>query len=70
MVSLKHANFIQADPGGSADDVYELIKQVRAEVEAAHGVTLVPEVHLVGFAAEPSTSTRDRESEEGTSGLD
>ncbi len=32
MVSPKHANFIQADPGGSADDVEALIDQVQAEV--------------------------------------
>ena len=32
MVSEKHANFIQADPGGSADDVKRLIDEVRARV--------------------------------------
>jgi UDP-N-acetylmuramate dehydrogenase len=48
-VSEKHANFIQADPGGSADDVAALIDEVRRRVRAAHGVDLHPEVRLVGF---------------------
>lgn len=48
-VSTKHANFIQADDGGSADDVYELMGRVRLAVAERFGVTLVPEVRLVGF---------------------
>jgi UDP-N-acetylmuramate dehydrogenase len=48
-VSEKHANFIQADPGGSAGDVAALIGAVRARVRAAHGVDLHPEVRLIGF---------------------
>jgi UDP-N-acetylmuramate dehydrogenase len=48
-VSEKHANFIQADPGGSADDVAALIDEVRRRERAAHGVDLHPEVRLVGF---------------------
>jgi len=48
-VSEKHANFIQADPGGSADDVAALIDEVRRRVRAAHGVDLHPEVRLIGF---------------------
>jgi UDP-N-acetylmuramate dehydrogenase len=59
-VSEKHANFIQADEGGSADDVRRLIEQVRAVVLESTGVALVPEVCLVGFDDEewgkPSTS--------------
>lgn len=50
-VSEKHANFIQADDGGSADDVARLIEHVRAEVAHRCGVELVPEVHLVGFSS-------------------
>ena len=49
-VAEKHANFIQADAGGSADDVAALIAEVQARVEAATGVRLHPEVRLVGFA--------------------
>jgi UDP-N-acetylmuramate dehydrogenase len=52
-VSEKHANFIQADPGGSADDVAALIEEVRRRVRAAHGVDLHPEVRLVGFNPRP-----------------
>ncbi|MGH9055568.1 MAG: UDP-N-acetylmuramate dehydrogenase, partial [Acidimicrobiales bacterium] len=50
-VSTKHANFIQADPGGSADDVRALIEQVRQEVERTQGVSLLTEVRLVGFTS-------------------
>jgi UDP-N-acetylmuramate dehydrogenase len=48
-VSAKHANFVQADPGGSADDVRRLIAEVRDRVAAATGVLLQTEVRLVGF---------------------
>ncbi len=48
-VSPNHANFIQADPGGSADDVLRLIDHVRSVVADATGVTLRTEVRLVGF---------------------
>ena len=49
-VSTKHANFIQADAGGSADDVHHLIQLVRDEVARQAGVELRTEVRLVGFA--------------------
>lgn len=52
-VSEKHANFIQADEGGSADDVRALIDEVRARVEAHSGVRLVPELCMVGFDDDP-----------------
>ena len=48
-VSTKHANFIQADEGGSADDVRALIQEVQRRVEQTMGVRLVPELRLVGF---------------------
>jgi UDP-N-acetylmuramate--alanine ligase len=48
-VSEKHANFIQADSGGSADDVYELMLRVKATVAEKMGIELRPEVRLVGF---------------------
>ncbi len=50
-VSTKHANFIQADPEGSADDVLALIEHVRSEVARSTGVDLRTEVRLVGFPA-------------------
>jgi len=48
-VSPKHANFIQADADGSADDVFAVMLAVRDAVEAACGVRLHPETRLVGF---------------------
>jgi len=48
-VSDKHANFIQADPGGSADDVMRVIDEVRAGVAERLGVHLTTELQLVGF---------------------
>ncbi|MFZ6005971.1 MAG: UDP-N-acetylmuramate dehydrogenase [Actinomycetota bacterium] len=48
-VSTKHANFIQADSGGSADDVHALMLQLIDRVRAATGVVLRPETRLVGF---------------------
>lgn len=50
-VSTKHANFFQADAGGSADDVYALMVEVRKRVEDAFGVRLRAETRLVGFPA-------------------
>jgi UDP-N-acetylmuramate dehydrogenase len=48
-VSDKHANFIQADEGGSAEDVRELIELVRDRVAAETGYVMRSEVKLVGF---------------------
>ena len=48
-VSPKHANFIQADEGGSADDVRALVLEVQRQVEERMGVRLEPELRLVGF---------------------
>lgn len=48
-VSSKHANFIQADPGGSADDVFAVIREVQRRVGETHGVVLRPENVLIGF---------------------
>jgi UDP-N-acetylmuramate dehydrogenase len=50
-VSTKHANFIQADVGGSADDIVELMTTVRRRVLEASGVELHAETRLVGFGA-------------------
>lgn len=48
-VSDKHANFIQADPAGSADDVRALITHIQTVVFDAFGVTLTPENAMIGF---------------------
>lgn len=50
-VSRKHANFIQADPDGSADDVMALMIEIVDRIESATGVRLHAETRLVGFAA-------------------
>lgn len=48
-VSTKHANFIQADEGGSADDVRALMRIVRDRVAETSGYELRSEIRLVGF---------------------
>jgi len=47
-VSKKHANFIINHGSASAADLERLIAHVRAEVARVHGVTLAPEVRIVG----------------------
>lgn len=47
-VSDKHANFIQASDGATADDVLEVMRHVQLVVEQTHGVRLRSEVRLVG----------------------
>ena len=48
-VSEKHANFIQAERGGRADDVRAVLEHVRAVVAERSGITLRTEVRLLGF---------------------
>lgn len=48
-VSPKHANFIQADPGGSADDVRALLREVQRRILEEYGVDLRTEVRMIGF---------------------
>ncbi|HWC14130.1 MAG TPA: UDP-N-acetylmuramate dehydrogenase [Actinomycetota bacterium] len=47
-VSALHANFFIAEEGSTAQDVYDLVHQVRSLVREAHGVDLVPEIRFVG----------------------
>ncbi len=51
-VSTKHANFIQADPGGDSADVVALMAEVRRRVLEALGYELRSEVRLIGFSAD------------------
>ena len=51
-VSEKHANFIQADKGGRADDVRALMEHIRVAVYTHCGVALSAEVRLLGFPEE------------------
>ena len=48
-ISEKHANFIQVDEDGSAEDVRKLMSLVVEKVEDFHSITLTPETVLVGF---------------------
>ena len=54
-VSTKHANFIQANPGATARDVFQLIEDVRACVFAFHNIQLRSEVRCVGFEYPPDS---------------
>jgi UDP-N-acetylmuramate dehydrogenase len=47
-VSEKHANFIVADLGATASDVWDLVQQVRSRVEQHAGIRLETEVELMG----------------------
>jgi UDP-N-acetylmuramate dehydrogenase len=53
MVSTKHANFVQADPSGSADDVRRLVDLVRETVAERLGVELAIELQMVGWDPSP-----------------
>ena len=53
-ISEKHANFIQVDDDGSAEDVRKLMSLVVEKVEAFHSITLIPETVLVGFDSDSS----------------
>jgi UDP-N-acetylmuramate dehydrogenase len=48
VVSEKHANFFQAEPGATARDVLDLVAEVQRRVAKTSGVELVPELHVVG----------------------
>ena len=52
-VSPKHANFVQVDDGGSADDVRALVEEIRTVVFERFGIALQLENQLVGFDASP-----------------
>ena len=50
-VSEKHANFIVNDGTATAADIEALIHLVQQKIEVAEGITLQPEVHIVGEVA-------------------
>ncbi len=60
-VSTKHANFIQVDEGGSADDIRRVMLAVEVLVHEVDGIRLQVETHLVGFPAD----TDPTDSQEG-----
>ena len=47
-VSLKHANFIVAEPGARSSDVLALIREIQQLVQDTAGIELEPEVKLIG----------------------
>ena len=59
-VSTKHANFIQVDDGGLANDVAELMTVVRARVLERTGVDLHAETHFLGFSADVASAAGAR----------
>ena len=59
VVSEKHANFIQASDGASANDVLAVMRHVQSVVAETHGVTLRSEVRLVGFDSSVSSQFSD-----------
>lgn len=48
MVSEKHAGFVVNIGGATASDVLNLIDEVKRRVKEMHGVTLMPEVRILG----------------------
>ena len=59
-VSQLHANFFVASGGARAQDVYDLVHEVRRRVHEAFGVELVPEIRFAGtFDARPDNGRSD-----------
>jgi UDP-N-acetylmuramate dehydrogenase len=65
-VSTKHANFIQADEGGRADDVFDLMVEVQRRVAAVTGVRLQAETRLLGFGPDRLAELDPRSEVEGS----
>ena len=57
-VSSKHANFFVMDPGGTARDVFDLVRDVRRLVHERTGIMLEPEVRFIGFAGDGEEGPR------------
>jgi UDP-N-acetylmuramate--alanine ligase len=51
-VSERHANFVQADQAGSANDVLAVMRHVQRQVSASTGILLRSEIRLLGFGAD------------------
>ena len=49
-VSNKHANFIQVDPRGKAQDVIDLMELVKERVLLEQGIILEAETQMIGFS--------------------
>ncbi len=64
-VSTRHANFIQADEGGSAGDIIAVMAEVRRRVREVHGIALRAETRLIGFDAATLAPLSDESRGEG-----
>ena len=53
-LSPRHANFFEAAPHATAQDLFDLISDVRLRVEVATGVMLEPEIRFIGEFDEQS----------------
>ena len=58
-VSHKHANFVQADDNGRAADILSLMREIQRLVFESHGIELVFETQLLGFADRTDGGTGD-----------
>ena len=58
-VSEKHANFIQADEGGLAADIVQVMAEIRRRVKESSGYDLRSEIRLAGFDAAVDPSLAD-----------
>ncbi len=69
-VSTRHANFFVADRGAAAQDVYDLVHEVRRLVQERAGILLEPEVRFAGrFRSAPGEEHDKREKpDEGRGG--
>jgi len=65
-VSDKHANFIQSDVNGSADDVLALMHVVQERVFKEHGIKMRSEIRLVGFDPSQTASFAGAEQDDPT----
>lgn len=63
-VSHKHANFIQVDADGDADDVMQLMVEIVDRVLEDSGVRLHAETHLIGFSQDLVDHVQPRDSGE------
>ena len=59
-VSELHANFFIAEQGSTAQDVFDLVGEVRRRVTGAFGVDLVPEIRFVGTFREHAGQVEPR----------
>lgn len=63
-VSPRHANFFEAEPGTSAQDIYDLVWTVRHTVAEQTGVELEPEIRFVGEFAAPAKAMAPSEGDQ------